>query len=909
MIGRTISHYKITEKLGEGGMGVVYKAQDTKLDRPVALKFLAPHLLRDQEGRKRFEREAKAAAKLDHPNICTVYEIDEVDGRTFIVMAFLEGRTLSERIAEGPLKLPEALSTAIQMAEGLEAAHAKGITHRDIKPDNVMLMSGSRGLVKLMDFGLAQLAGSSQFTREGTTLGTVNYMSPEQAEGSPTGQATDLWSLGVVLYEMVAGQRPFRGEFDRAIVYSIMNEPPEPLTAVRTGVSKELERIVNKCLGKKPEQRYHHTDEVLGDLQAVRQELEPQPSRVAAQPAAAKRTSPALIGVGAVVLLAVLGLGWWFGRSLEPSVEQPPTYNLTPITQDTGYTGEPTLSPDGRLLAYASDRSGEGNLDIWVQQLDGELIRRTTDEADDEAPSFSPDGNRVVFRSGRDGGGIYVVPALEGSARRIADGGRPHFDSGGDPRFSPDGDWVSYERWEFSTANQVFVKPWIVPASAGTARQVDTNLAWASPRVWSPDGQQLLLVGSTEPLEFGRAIELDWWLMPLEGGEAVPLGVRGPFRAAGLIVGGLRSFPSPLTWLAEGNWLILHARTQGGTRNLWRIRISPEEGQLLGEPQKLTTGVGEEGASAARDGRIAFMSVSNNWDIWSLPLDANRTEVQGEPERVVSGLSIDMYPSISADSRKLVYRSNRAGNNDIWLRDLETNEDTAITVGPGSESRGEISPDGTKVVFARADEGKTNVYLTEIGRSGEELLLEDVGSHMDWTPDGKKILFYTNAPIRWKTVDVETGQQQDLGLQHSQHPVHSVRFSPDQNWVSFKLQSPTNPVFISRLIGGAAQDEGKWVSIADSLGRGSSHSWWSPDGNTLYVLSRRDEFQCIWAQSLDPATKKPQGPLKALQHLHGRLRYDAAGAPFSYGLTADKHYLPLSETKANIWLAEPVAAP
>ena len=206
------------------------------------------------------------------------------------------------------------------MTEGLEAAHEKGINHRDIKPDNVMLMSGSRGLVKLMDFGLAQLAGSSQFTREGTTLGTVNYMSPEQAEGAPTGQATDLWSLGVVLYEMVAGQRPFRGDFDRAIVYSIMNEPPEPLTAVRTGVPKELERIANKCLVKKPEQRYHHTDELLGDLQAVRGELEPQPSRVAAQTAAAKRTSPALLGAGAVVLLAVLGLGWWFGRSSEPSV-------------------------------------------------------------------------------------------------------------------------------------------------------------------------------------------------------------------------------------------------------------------------------------------------------------------------------------------------------------------------------------------------------------------------------------------------------------------------------------------------------------------------------------------------------------------------------------------------------------
>ena len=241
LIGTTISHYHITEKLGEGGMGVVYKATDTKLDPPVALKFLAPHLLRDDEGRKRFEREAKAAASLDHPNICTVHEIDEADGRTFIVMAFLEGRPLSEKIAEGPLKLPEALSTAIQIAEGLEAAHEKGIVHRDIKPDNVMLMAGSRGLLKIMDFGLAQLAGSSKLTRGGSTLGTMSYMSPEQAEGADTDRRTDIWALGVVLYEMVAGQLPFQGNFDQAVVFSIMNEPPEPLTAVRTGVPKELE--------------------------------------------------------------------------------------------------------------------------------------------------------------------------------------------------------------------------------------------------------------------------------------------------------------------------------------------------------------------------------------------------------------------------------------------------------------------------------------------------------------------------------------------------------------------------------------------------------------------------------------------------------------------------------------------
>ena len=901
MIGRTISHYKITEKLGEGGMGVVYKAEDTKLKRPVALKFLAPHLLRDEEGRKRFLREAQAAAALDHPNICTVYEIDEVDGRTFIVMAFLEGQPLSERIKQGPLKLPEALSTAIQMAEGLEAAHEKGITHRDIKPDNVMLMKGSRGLVKLMDFGLAQLAGSSKLTQHGTTLGTMAYMSPEQAEGADTDHHTDIWSLGVVLYEMVAGEQPFRGEFDPAVVFSIMHESPEPLTAVRTGVPKELEHIVNKCLAKKTEERYQHADELLVDLQALRRELEPQASQVGAKPAPAKRASPAIIGALLAVLLAAVGLTWWLTRSTGTALP-PPQYNLTQITRDTGYTGEPALSPDGRLLAYASDRGGEGNLDIWVHQLGGgDPIPLTTDEADDEVPSFSPDGNRVVFRSGRDGGGIYVVPALGGTPRRIADGN-------GNPRFSPDGAWVSYFLREFNTANQVFRRPWIVPASGGTARQIETNLALAIPQTWSPDGKQLLVVGSTEPAEFGRALELDWWLVPLEGGEAVPLGVREPFRTAGLILGGARSFPRPRTWLAESNWVIFDARTQGGTRNLWRIRVSPKAGQLLGEPQKLTAGIGEQGASAARDGRIAFMNVSRNWDIWSLPLDANRAEVPGDPERIVSGLSRESYPSISADGRKLVYTSDRAGNNDIWLRDLQTNKDTAVTVGPGSEFRGVISPDGTKVVFRRIEQGKTNVYLTHLGRGTEQLLLEDIGSHMDWTPDGKKILFYTNSPIRWKTFDVETGQQRDLGLQHSQDPVHSVRFSPDQNWVSFKLASPAPPVFISRLIGGAAQDQGQWVPIADSLG-GSGHSWWSPDGNTLYVLSGHDEFRCIWARSLDPATKKPQGPLKAVQHFHGRLRTIVGGAaPFGYGLTADKHYLPLSETKGNIWLAEPMEA-
>jgi serine/threonine protein kinase/tetratricopeptide (TPR) repeat protein len=302
MIGQTISHYKILEKLGEGGMGVVYKAEDTKLKRTVALKFLSPQALGTEDEKARFIHEAQSAAALNHPNICTVYEIDEREGQPFIAMEYIEGQSLKGIIASGPLKLGEAQNIAVQIAEGLHEAHRRNIVHRDIKPANIMITHAGR--VKIMDFGLAKSPDRSKLTREGTTVGTVAYMSPEQTRGEEVDHRTDFWSLGVVLYEMISGQSPFKGDHEQAIVYSIVNEEPKPLTHLRTAVPVELERIARKAMAKSPRDRYQHADELMVDLRSLTVEID----------SAGVTTGPAKKGFtrkrrglvfGAVVIIAI----------------------------------------------------------------------------------------------------------------------------------------------------------------------------------------------------------------------------------------------------------------------------------------------------------------------------------------------------------------------------------------------------------------------------------------------------------------------------------------------------------------------------------------------------------------------------------------------------------------------------
>ncbi len=463
--GQTISHYQVIEKLGEGGMGVVYKAEDTKLERSVALKFLAVHAIEDPEHKARFIREAKAAARLDHQNICPVYEIDEVEGQTFLAMAYLEGRTVKDKIAERPLKLDEALDIAIQIAQGLKAAHEKEIIHRDIKAANLMLTK--EGQIKIMDFGLAQLAEGSKLTKTRTLLGTPAYMSPEQARREPTDRRTDVWSLGVVIYEMVTSRLPFEGGRQEAVLHAIGHEEPEPVTAIRSGLPTELDRILEKALAKNLDERYQHVEDMLVDLRWLQKKLasgkltiakEGVLSGLAPPRARDSETKGASFGPG----LARERLAWLFAafgfvgilvlvfvhfRQIPPA---PPLALLhrfsftVPVAADN-YLGV-AISPNGKRVAISDmggGAMGGGIEKLWVKDLESGQLRAIEGIERAGPPFWSPGSDFIGFVDGRE---LKKVSAEGGPSIRVCQ--MPV--AFGDGSWSPDGDSIVFRAGQSS---------------------------------------------------------------------------------------------------------------------------------------------------------------------------------------------------------------------------------------------------------------------------------------------------------------------------------------------------------------------------------------------------------------------------------------------------------------------------
>ncbi len=380
MIGKTISHYKILEKLGEGGMGVVYKAEDIRLKRTVALKFISPQALGSEEDKSRFIHEARAAASLSHPSICTVHEIDEFEGQSFISMEFIKGHSLKDRIESGPIKLEEALDLAIDIAEGLQEAHEAGVVHRDVKPANVMIHT--RGQAKITDFGLAKIRGGTKLTKTRSTMGTVAYMSPEQARGEDIDGRSDIWSLGVVLYEMVSGLKPFKGDYEPAVVFSLLNEEPEPLTALRAGVPMELERIVSKALAKDPAERYQSTGDLLVDLRKLKSQMQ---TRVAAPGSAVRAERPRSsfkklwipLLLIPLIVLAYLGLKPVFFQDAPVAATKPiAVISFDNQTGDSSYDYLQEAIPN--LLITALEQSKYLNVVTWERLHD--LLQQIEDD-------------------------------------------------------------------------------------------------------------------------------------------------------------------------------------------------------------------------------------------------------------------------------------------------------------------------------------------------------------------------------------------------------------------------------------------------------------------------------------------------------------------------------------------------
>ena len=701
-------------------MGEVYLAQDSRLERTLALKVLPIEWSSDPDRMKRFLREAKAASALKHPNVAHIYEIGEWNGIQFIALEYVEGQTLAAKIGNHPLNLTEVVEIGIQVADALDEAHSKGITHRAIKPANLMLTA--RGQVKVLDFGLAKvtwakgLAATSDLstvvnTEAGVVMGTMEYMSPEQVLGKEVDHRTDVFSLGVVLYQMATGRLPFSGKSPNETLDHILHGQPEAIARFNYNVPVELERIVRKCLEKDRERRYQSARELLVDLRNLKSEpREGSPAEPSAQssersgtcrtgppkPTQSKHAATPLEPeeISCCRRLGSLAAGgflfWWSLRRPTP-LSQP---LLTRLTSDSGLTTDAVISPDGKLIAYASDRGGN-NLDIWVRQVSGgDPIQLTQDPADDHQPSFSPDGGQIVFRSERAGGGIYIISALGGEDRPLTSKGR-------NPRFSPAGDWIAF--WVGPVAGYPLGaqagKIFLIPPTGGNPKQIDPpGILAAGCPIWSPDGTHLLFYGSDSSNLAVLFPTSDWWVWPLAGGNAVKTGAFEVFAAQNINLTLPSLVPAPAEWMDDR---VFFSAKAGDSVSLWQVSISPKNWRITGPAHRLTTGSGLDiRPSLAKTGLLVFSSLVENADIWSLPIDASQGRVKGPPEQLTRDLAADYLPSMSADGKKLAFVSWRSGNPDIWMKDLESGKEKPLTESPAEEIRPRISPDGSLVSYA-----------------------------------------------------------------------------------------------------------------------------------------------------------------------------------------------------------------
>ena len=592
--GQKLAHYQIVSQIGAGGMGEVYLANDLKLERRVAIKILPSQFTQDVTQVRRFEREARAASALNNPNIITIHEIGNEGDLHFIATEFIEGQTLRQRIANGGLTAQEVIAIAIQIAKALSSAHAAGIIHRDIKPENVMVRPD--GLVKVLDLGLAKLserelvasstvqpAPLSLQTDVGTLMGTASYLSPEQVQREKVDHRTDIFSLGVMLYEMLCGERPFQGTNVTQVMDAIVNMEPKAARPLPAG----LHRIVGRTLAKDPAARYQSAEELQADLERV-------------DHGAGKTHGSRLVAVAAMLLLLV-ALGLWLWSRHVPSAPRPAFASAAQkLTDLPGEEMYPSLSPDGQSLVFASSQSG--NWDVYRQRVGDRSAVNLTEGSDgyDTQPAISPDGARIAFRSSRNGGGIFIMDADGSNVRQVTD-------EGFNPTWSPDGREIALNDDNIinSEARNTYPsasKLWAVDIASGTRRVITPRDAVQSD--WSPHGHRLAFWGEQ------KGGHRDIWTVAADG------------RSEPVTVTDDAFIDWNPVWSADGEYLYFLSN-RGGEMNLWRVAIDESTGRLQDAPEPATLPSNNcQHISFARNGSgLVYGQSTRNENVWQIGFD------------------------------------------------------------------------------------------------------------------------------------------------------------------------------------------------------------------------------------------------------------------------------------------------
>jgi Tol biopolymer transport system component/predicted Ser/Thr protein kinase len=738
LTGETLGHYQILSRLGEGGMGVVYKARDTHLDRSVAIKVLPPALVADPDRKRRFAQEANAASALNHPNIITIHDIASDGGTDFIVMEYVEGKTLGQLIPRRGLKLNEVLKYAIQIADALAKAHAAGIIHRDLKPGNIMV--GDGGLVKVLDFGLAKLIERPQVgeagptgtpqpqTEEGMILGTASYMSPEQAAGKPIDARSDIFSFGLVLYEMVTGQRAFQGDSKMSTLAAILNQEPKSVREIARAVPHDLEKIIKRCLRKEPSRRSQSMADVKVALEELKEESDS--GKLAAAPASQRgRRRSLLWGAALLALLGAVAAAVWFSRSHSGVPEEP--LAAVPLTSYPGYEGEPSFSPDGNQVAFVWDGDKQDNRDIYVKLIGGgPPLPLTRHPTADFSPAWSPDGRWIAFLRELPGGkaAVFLIPALGGSERKLAEIHNEPYSGYSGLAWSPDGKWLVVPDKSAPTDPYALFLLSVESGEKCRLTSPSVQLFGDSAPALSPDGHTLVFIR--------RAVFFvsDLYLLALSDG----------FKALGepkRLTSDNRDTSSP-SWTPDGREIIFSSGSVSRP-NLWRVAASGS-----GKPQRLAS-VGEGGSYPAisRLGhRLAYTRELADPNIWRVGVAGPQGKTT-PPMSFISSTRDEAGPEFSPDGKRIAFASDRSGGYEIWLCNSDGSNPVKLTAFGGPLTVGQRwSPDGEHLVFFSDAEGQYEIYVISANGGKPQRLTSDPANDLvpSWSRDGKWIYFASN---------------------------------------------------------------------------------------------------------------------------------------------------------------------